>query len=75
MKLTKHLWQATLGVALLSASSCSTPKEIAYFQDINSEEAALNVKQKVITLRPQDKLSIVVKSKDQQLSELFRFFR
>lgn len=71
MKLTKHLWLATLGFIFLSASSCSTPREIAYFQDINQENASLNVKEKIITLKPQDKLSIVVKSKDQQLSELF----
>lgn len=71
MKLTKHLWQAAFGMVLLSASSCSTPREIAYFQDFNQEDASLNVKKKVITLKPQDKLSIVVKSKDQQLSELF----
>lgn len=56
-------------LALLS--SCSTPMNITYMQDSNpgvteTVEQPLN-----ITVKPGDKISIVVKSKDPELSDLF----
>ena len=72
MRFNKLMVAGALGVTLLSITSCGTPKEIAYFQDLaNRPDTMLTLQQKVITVKPQDKLTIVVKSKDSQLSELF----
>lgn len=61
-----------LAIALIAVvmSSCTTPN-VSYFQDMknNQNEA---IKQALdIRIRPDDKLTIVVKSQDQRLSELF----
>ena len=50
--------------------SCSTPKNISYLQNMPDEAVFDDVNQ-VIRLQPGDKISIVVKSKDPLLSELF----
>lgn len=55
--------------AVLLLTGC-TPKNIAYFQDIETLMPA-EVTDKPITIKPEDKLSIVVHSKDDQLSKLF----
>ncbi len=61
-----------LGVSLLAASSCGTPKDIAYFQDLNNNpDTLITLQNKVITVKPTDKLYIGVKSKDPMISELF----
>jgi len=57
-----------LGVLLLS--SCSTPK-VTYFDDMRNGQTT-NVEQMMdIRLRPDDKISIVVNSKDPLLADLF----
>ena len=50
--------------------SCSTPKNISYLQNMPDEAVFDDVNQ-VIRIQPGDKISIVVKSKDPLLSELF----
>ena len=71
MNFNKLMFTGALGVTLL-ATSCGTPKEIAYFQDLGAHpDTVMPLQQKVITVKPQDKITIVVKSKDQQISELF----
>ncbi len=69
MKMTKKSLLATAFVAMM-LYSCNTPN-VAYFADMkhNQKEAiqqALDVR-----LRPDDRITIVVKSQDQRLSELF----
>lgn len=60
----------TVCVVLSLAVSCSTPKDIAYFQDVS--ETVIPIEEpKTIKIEPLDKLSIVVKSKDAELSNLF----
>lgn len=62
---------AAATVVMLTLGSCSTPKNVAYVQDMtngNTERIA-NVNE--ITVRPDDKISIVVKSKDPMLADLF----
>ena len=55
---------------LFVASSCGTPKDVTYFQDV--AETILPVQaSEPIRIEPGDKLSIVVKSKDPALSDLF----
>ncbi len=61
-----------IGVALLAAVSCSTPKDIVYFQDMKPGETELAVTAPVeIKVRAKDKLSIIVSTQDEKLSELF----
>lgn len=63
-----------LGVAALSLallSSCSTPKNIAYFQDISNGETIQPQTAYEIRVMPKDKLSIIVSTQDPALSMLF----
>ena len=53
-------------------ASCAAPKEITYFQDLYSETKELIITEPVeITIRPKDKLSILVNSQDPRLTNLF----
>ncbi len=52
-------------------SSCSAPKDIVYFQDITENGTAAAVQPKAVTVRPNDKISIMVNSRDPQLSDMF----
>ena len=62
---------AAAALLLAAASSCSTPKNIAYFQDAayGKEEAVVNMN--TIKVQPQDRLSIVVSCKEPELARLF----
>lgn len=51
--------------------SCSTPKNIAYFQDTNVGTIVQIQKQMEIRVKPEDKLSIIVTAQDPALSALF----
>ena len=50
---------------------CQTPKTIGYFQDIQPGQGVPSVQPKYITFQPGDKATIIVKSKDPELAELF----
>ncbi len=52
-------------------SSCSTPKDICYFQDNDYKNAQEVAVMNEITVKPGDKVSIVVNSKDPLLAEMF----
>ena len=59
-----------LGVTLLS--SCGSSKEVVYFQDLKPGETEIRLPEvKTITVRPEDKISIIVNSRDPQLTDLF----
>lgn len=67
--LTKALCMASL---ILALSGCSTPKDVAYFQDITGTMVTGQSPQpSFIRVEPHDKLSIVVSSKDPELAKLF----
>lgn len=69
MKFCKIL---SLTLMILAVVSCSTPKEISYFQDLQPGVTELTITDPVeIKVRPKDKLSILVNSQDQKLNELF----
>lgn len=52
--------------------SCSTPSHITYFQDLRPGESEQQVVSATeIKVRPGDKLSIIVNSRDPQLTQLF----
>lgn len=61
-----------LTLMVLAAVSCSTPKEISYFQDLQPGVTELAITDPVeIKASPKDKLSILVNSQDQKLNALF----
>lgn len=69
-KLTRIFAGAIVAVAVLSAGGCSGPRNLAYFQD--SDRHALRLPSDAsIRIEPGDKISIVVKSRDPKLSEMF----
>lgn len=74
MKLSRNIQKTFLMLAVAGIiSSCSTPKNITYFQDANDAKVIETVvlEEKAIKVQPYDKLSIVVKSKDPDLARLF----
>lgn len=64
------LTSGLIAVALL-LGSCSTPKNITYFQDAEQGAVVEASKQLDIRVRPEDKLSIVVTTQHQDLSNLY----
>ena len=59
---------------LMMMASCATEKQISYFQDIasNTDSTAQTITlAPEIRLRPEDKISIIVNSKDAELTNLF----
>ena len=61
-----------LWAALMVLGSCGSSKEVVYFQDMRPGETEIRVPQvAAITVRPEDKISIIVNSRDPQLSNLF----
>lgn len=74
MRIVKAFKAAMMVAAILCMgmlTSCSTPKNVTYFQDLSDGTrtdiaAALDIR-----VRPDDRLSIVVVSKDPQLASLF----
>lgn len=65
----KLLIYAVLFISVLS--SCSSYKKIPYFQDADKINGINTSAVQEITLRPKDRISIVVNCKDPQLSALF----
>ena len=63
-----------LFAALLLMASCATQKQVSYFQDIKVQTDSVSTQQKLppeITLRVEDKISIIVSSKNPELMALF----
>lgn len=59
-----------MGTGLLS--SCGTSKEVVYFQDLKPGESEIKLPEvQTITVQPEDKISIIVNSRDPQLTDLF----
>lgn len=66
------LLKAACFLLVIGGISCSTPAQIAYFQDLRPGESEQQVVAATeIKVRPGDKLSIIVNSRDPQLSQLF----
>ena len=59
-------------VLLLCMASCASTKKIAYFQDaVRADSAAIALSSPEIRFRPDDKLSIVVSTRDPELAYMF----
>lgn len=68
----KLLSPLSVSVALgLVVVGCATPRDISYFQDLEDGVPAKVLKVSEIKVQPQDKLSIVVNSKDPLLADMF----
>lgn len=55
-------------------SSCSTPYNVAYFQDLPIEKQVKITEPRSVRLMPQDKISIMVSTRDASLSALFSLY-
>lgn len=61
---------AFFATALILAS-CSTPKDVTYMQDLADGQVGATITANDIRVKPDDKISIIVKSRDPLLSEMF----
>ena len=71
MKIYKIIAAAALAFAVLALSSCEAVKQVTYFQDLGYGSTYKPAKEAQIRMKPQDKLTIIVKSKDPELASLF----
>lgn len=70
----KHFATSLLAVIFM-LSSCSTPKNITYFQDLSNESIIQAERQLDIRVKPEDKLMIMVTTQDPALSSLFNLLQ
>lgn len=70
----KFIGLLLFGAALLFGS-CSTPKNISYFQDVQNGTIITTEKQLEIKLKPEDKLSIMVSSSAPSLAQMFNLMQ
>lgn len=64
------LFLAVISTGFLS--SCGTSKDVVYFQDLKPGESEIILPDvQAITVQPEDKISIIVNSRDPQLTDLF----
>ena len=71
-QMMQRIFQLFVAVALFSG--CAAPK-IAYFQDVYAGSAAQIATSTDIRVQPEDKISIVVNSRDPLLANLFKIGR
>lgn len=62
---------STIILTCLILTGCNAPKNVAYFQNSDAQIIPIETQSGQIRIKPLDKLSIVIKSKDPALSELF----
>ena len=60
-----------LGVILAFLAGCTTPTDLVYFQDIDSLKTIKLAEEQKIVFQPEDKLTIFVKTRDSEISQLF----
>lgn len=70
---TKGTFKGILATVAVSAmlAGCTTPKNVAYFQDLDDAVVTEVAQRRTIRVQPEDKLSIIVTSKDPSLAALF----
>lgn len=59
------------GLILLFLGSCTSSRKVAYLQDVDSDVRRDGITQIPVTVRPGDKISIVINSKNPELAEMF----
>lgn len=71
MKL-RNFYLAALLVGGMFATSCSSTKEIAYFQDLKpGQQNVIPINTSPLRLRPNDKITIIVSTTDARLNSLY----
>lgn len=63
-----------LALAFLLLSSCSTPYNVAYFQDMPIEQQVEIVAPQQVILQPADQISVLVSTRDASLSSMFSLY-
>ncbi len=63
-----------ISLFLLALTSCSTPYNVAYFQDMPLEKQVTITPPVSVRLMPADKISILVSTRDASLSSLFSLY-
>lgn len=58
-------------LALLFLGSCTTSRKVAYLQDVGTDVRRENTGQVAVTVQPEDKISIVINSKNPELADIF----
>ncbi|MDE6142762.1 MAG: polysaccharide biosynthesis/export family protein, partial [Muribaculaceae bacterium] len=56
---------------LFLVASCSTPKDVTYFQDVKETVLPVVAGDGLIKIEPGDRVSVIVKSKDPALADLY----
>lgn len=69
MRIVKSLFPIVFVVAVLA--SCAAPGKISYFQDASGQGLSEPVMETHIRLRPEDKISVVVNTSNNELTSLF----
>lgn len=69
-RIIRIIQKIALGSALMFVASCSTPKNVTYFQDITDTIIPVTA-ESAVRIEPGNRLSIMVKSKDPVLADLF----
>ena len=70
--MTKLMRAAAIAVvAAAAAIACSTPKNIVYFQDMGNASELTPTSASAIRLQPMDQISIIVNSRDPQVTSMF----
>lgn len=67
----KSLYLAGAMAAVIMTTSCSSKKQITYFQDLKPGQESVIANLSPIKLQPNDKVSIVVSTGDSRLNSLF----
>jgi polysaccharide export outer membrane protein len=62
---------AILALGLAALASCATPANIAYFQDAVNDTTLTPAKARPIRLKPNDQISVIVNSRDPQVTAMF----
>lgn len=70
LNLKKYILSIAVLLSIVGFTGCKAPQKIAYFQDI-TEDTILMTNQGEIRIKPDDKLAIIVKTMEPQLSSLF----
>ena len=55
----------------IAMASCSTPKNIVYFQDIKGDSVLKSTASDPIRFKPMDQISVIVNSRDPQVTAMF----
>jgi polysaccharide export outer membrane protein len=62
---------AIFGLVLAAMASCATPANISYFQDAVNDTTLTPAKAQPIRLKPMDQISVIVNSRDPQVTAMF----